>query len=150
MKPMLLALALLMASTLAPWTFEFVPATAAEPDCPPAPDKVPCLAESGDPMAMTMMGRSAFADGRESGDLTVALQWARRAVEAGNRRSGEMLLKMVYLQLGEGTHRDFVQAYVWLSKAIDNGDDTLLAWRKRLVGKMKPEQLAQAETLAVD
>jgi TPR repeat protein len=146
---MLLALALLMASTLAPWTGEFVPATAAEPDCPPAPDKVPCLAERGDPRAMYMMGRRAFADGRESGDLTEALQWALEAAEKGYR-SGNMLLKMIYLQLGEGTHRDFVQAYVWLSEAIDDGDDYLLPWRKRLVGKMTLEQLAQAKRLAAD
>ncbi len=145
MKPLLLALTLLMAF----WTGEFVPATAAEPDCPPAPDKVPCLAERGDPMAMYVMGRRAFADGRESGDLTEALQWALKAAEKGYR-SGNMLLKMVYLQMGEGTHRDFVQAYVWLSEAIDKGDDYLLAWRKRLAGKMTPEQLAQAESLTVD
>ncbi len=150
MKPMFVTLALLIACVLGPWAGVPRPSAAAQPDCPPAgPDRVPCLAQGGDPRAMYMMGRSAFADGRESGDLSAALRWALATKEKGFR-SGRMLLKMVYVQMGQGTHRDFVQAYVWLSQAIDQGDEYLLAWRQRLAGKMTPEQLSRARRLALE
>jgi hypothetical protein len=98
---------------------------------------------------MYMVGRSAFLEGRETGDLTEAFDWARRSKEAGNR-SGRMLLKMVYLQMGEGNHRDYAQAHRWLSEAIDGGDDYLVAWRERLEAKMTAEQLAEARERAAD
>ena len=78
MKSMFLALAMLMTSNLAPWAEDFVLVTAAESDCESETDKIPCRAEKGDPMAMYMMGRRTYTSGRESGDMTEALQWARK------------------------------------------------------------------------
>lgn len=146
MRPTRLTLALLMLSTLVSWSGDPGLATAAEPNCPFGPEakRVACLAEHGDPRAMYMLGRNAYAEGRKSGDLTEARQWALKTKAAG-LISGKMLLKMVHVQLGEGTHRDFVQAYVWLSEAIDQGDDYLLPWQQRLAQKMTSEQLTQAK-----
>jgi hypothetical protein len=98
-------------------------------------------------MAMYAVGRKAYDDGRQSGDFTEALSWSRK-LAAAKEKNGERLLKMVYLQLGWGAHRDYVQAYVWLSEAIAGGDDYLVQWRKMLVDKMTPEQVAQAKKQA--
>jgi TPR repeat protein len=96
---------------------------------------------------MSVMGRRAYERARTSGDFASALDWSRRLATAGDG-NGKRLLKMVYLELGFGAHRDYVQAYVWLSEAIAAGDDYLLQWRKMLEEKMTPEQVVQARKLA--
>lgn len=52
---------------------------------------------------------------------------------------------MVYMQLGWGAHRDYVQAYSWLSEGIADGVKYLVTWREKLIAKMTPDQLAQAK-----
>lgn len=149
MKRILIALAIGTTSTIALWSGEIVQVTAAELDCPSGEEWAACRAQQGDPLAMYVMGRRAYEAGRQSGDLTEALDWARKVVRAGEK-NGERLIKMVYLQLGWGTHRNYVQAYVWLSEAIANGDDYVLPLRKQLMEKMNPEQLAEAQNLLRD
>ncbi len=121
--------------------------TAADSECPSGDEWIPCQAQKGDAMAMYVMGRRAYEDARASGDFTAALDWSRKLV-AAKEKNGERLLKMVYLQLGGGAHRDYVQAYVWLSEAIAAGDAYLLRWRNMLVEKMTSEQVAQAKERA--
>lgn len=149
MTPSFVGLAILLALTFAPSAGGIVGATAAESECPAGDGWVPCQAEKGDPMAMYVLGRHAYEDARASGDFTQALGWSRKLVATGEK-NGERLLKMVYIQLGWGAHRDYVQAYVWLSEAIKAGDDYLVPWRKMLVEKMTPEQIAQAKQRAGD
>ncbi len=115
----------------------------AESRCPAGPEGNLCKAENGDPMAMYMVGREAYAEGREKGDLSAAREWALRSRSAGYR-GGRMLLKMIYVQMGEGTHHDYVQAHIWLTDAIQAGDEYLEPWRERLEEKMSSEQLAEA------
>lgn len=55
---------------------------------------------------------------------------------------------MVYVQLGWGAHRDYVQAYAWLSDGIAGGADYLLRWRQRLRVKTTFGQVAEAKKLA--
>lgn len=125
----------------------FVVAGAAGAACPPGPEGNLCKAENGDAMAMYMVGRVAYEAGRESGDLGEAFVWAQKARNAGYR-GGRMLLKMVYVQMGEGTHHDYVQAHRWLSEAIAAGEDYLEPWRRRLEKKMTADQLAAARPAA--
>ena len=68
------------------------------------------------------------------------------------RHTGNMLLKMVYLQLGSGAHRDYVQAHVWLREAIDSSEENLylVLWLERLEAKMGPEQIEKAKQLAAN
>jgi TPR repeat protein len=131
----------------ATWMGGIAEAVAAESECPSGDEWVACAANKGDPMAMYAVGRKAYEDARTSGDFTEALSWSRK-LAAAKEKNGERLLKMVYLQLGWGAHRDYVQAYVWLSEAIAGGDDYLVQWRKMLVDKMTPEQVAQAKKQA--
>ena len=118
-------------------------------DCIAEEDKVPCLAERGDPMAMYMMGRRAYEGARTTGDFTEALAWGQKVIKV-RRHTGNMLLKMVYLQLGSGGHRDPVQAHVWLRQAIDNSEANLylVPWLERLEAKMRPEEIERARNLA--
>ena len=118
-------------------------ASVAAAACPEGPEGNLCKAEEGDPLAMYMIAREAYAAGRESGDLSEAFDWAQRSRDGGYR-GGRMLLKMVYVQMGEGTHSDFVQAWRWLSEAIEAGDDYLEPWRQRLEKKMTDEEIATA------
>jgi TPR repeat protein len=125
------------------------PASAA--DCAVGPEGNLCKAENGDPRAMYMVGRRYYLDSLEadSGDLSDAFFWAWSSNEAGFL-GGRMLLKMVYLQLGDGHHHDYVQAHVWLSAAIDGGDEYLVPWRKRLEYGMTDEQIAAADAKAAE
>jgi hypothetical protein len=120
---------------------------AAAADCPSGDEGMHCRAEQGDPVAMYVLGRRAYEDARTSGDFTAALDWARRLV-AAKEKNGERLLTMVHLQLGWGAHRDYVQAYVWLSEGIAGGNESLRRWRDKLVEKMTAEQVAQAKERA--
>ena len=149
MKPLRLAFALFAAMTLCSGAVVHV--TAADPDCASEEDKVPCLAAKGDPMAMYMMGRRAYEGARVSGDFTEALAWGQKVIKV-RRHTGNMMLKMVYLQLGAGEHRDYVQAHVWLREAIDRREENLylIPWLERLEARMEPEQIERAKQLAAN
>ena len=144
MKFVLCAVVLLAVTTLAH------DATAqAAIECVAEEDKVPCLAETGDPMAMYMMGRRAYEGARETGDFTEALAWGQKVIRV-RQHTGNMLLKMVYLQLGAGGHRDHIQAHVWLRQAIDSREANLylVPWLERLEVMMEPEEIERARSLA--
>jgi TPR repeat protein len=147
MKPMLVAFGLLVIFILAPWSQQAVRAAEEKPDCAPGPGRMLCLAEQGDSKAFYLVAREAYEEGRKSGDLTRALEWATKSANDGDR-SGRKLLKMVYVELGLGVHRDFVQAYVWLTQAIADGHTWLPVWRDKLAEKMNADQIAQAQKLA--
>lgn len=92
-------------------------------------------------------GRDAFERGMESGDFTdtrvIGQKLAGRKNKYGNR-----LLKMVYVQVGFGKHKDFVQAYRWLDEEMKAGHGfarlDLEKTMAKLTALMTPEQLAQA------
>ena len=149
MKSLRLILALFTAMILCHGAV--VHATATDPDCVSEADKIPCLAAKDDPMAMYMMGRRAYDAGRVDGDFTEALAWGQKVIKV-RRHTGNMLLKMVYLQLGAGAHHDYVQAHVWLREAIDSSEANmyLVPWLERLEAKMEPEQIERAKQLAAN
>ncbi len=98
-------------------------------------------------MAVYSKGRNAYDNARTSGDFSEALALSRQLAGKGDK-NGERLLKMVYLQLGWGGHRDYVQAYKWLSEGIAGGADYLVRWRQILTEKMTADQLAEAKKMA--
>jgi TPR repeat protein len=149
MQRVLIRAVFLLAAVYAPG-MGVVPALAAgDAQCPQGGEWLACRARAGDPGAMYAVGRDAYEAARTSGDFSEALDWARKLDGMGDK-NGERLLKMVYLQLGWGGHRDYVQAYVWLSEGIAGGDESLVRWRKTLTEKMTPEQIAAARKLAGD
>ena len=110
-------------------------------------DEAVCKAEKAEQMAMYAKGRDAYDNARTSGDFTEAFTLSRKLAAKGDK-NGERLLKMVFIQLGWGAHRDYVQAYVWMSEGIADGFDYAALWRNKLTEKMTPEQLAQAKKTA--
>jgi len=116
--------------------------------CLNSDDKVLCMALEGDAMAMYVMGRREYTIARKTGDMTKALNWTLKVLE--NKDSAlvaSRLLKMIYIQLGEGVHKDYVQAYIWLQEGINKGEKYiyLVPWQKRLKYYMSENELTEAE-----
>ena len=136
-----------LCSVLAVATLTNVTRSAAAETACMSDDEAVCKAEKDERMAIYTQGRNAYDNARMSGDFTEAFSLSRKLASTGDK-NGERLLKMVYIQLGSGAHRDTVQAYVWISEGIADGIDYAALWRKKLTEKMTPEQLAQAKKLA--
>jgi hypothetical protein len=145
-KRSIVGLAISFVLAAVPVTSGFSPATAAETQCPSEDNPAPCQADE-DRIAVYVKGRNAYDNARTSGDFSEALALSRQLAAQGDR-NGERLLKMVYLQLGWGAHRDYVQAYVWLSEGIAGGADYLVRWRQILAEKMTSDQIAEAKKMA--
>jgi hypothetical protein len=114
-----------------------------ETECASIDEEI-CKAEKDEQMVIYTQGRNAYETARTSGDFTEAYKLARKLALAGDK-NGERLRKMVIMQLGWGAHRDYVQAYRWMSDDIADGVDYAPLWRDKLTGKMTPDQLAQAK-----
>lgn len=152
MKQSWVAIAVVLAFAPAFWPDAMLRAADAEEEqaeCPAGDGWLECRAQAGDRLAVYRLGRTAYEDARESGDFTEALRLARRLQATGDR-NGERLLKMVYMQLGWGAHKDYVQAYVWMSEANAGGTEYLDKWRQMLAEKMTPQQLEEARKLAAN
>ncbi len=111
--------------------------------CPSGPEGNLCKAENGDAHAMYMVGREAYETARETGNYSDAYRWASRARAAGFL-GGRMLFKMIHLQAGQGRHHDNVEAHGWIIRAIAEGEEYLVPWKRRLEAIMTPEQLRSA------
>ena len=122
-------------------------AVAAEMQVCESKDEAACKADRDERVAIYAKGRDAYDNARTSGDFSEALILSRQLASKGDK-NGERLLKMVHLQLGWGAHKNFIQAYGWLSEGIAGGGDYLLHWRNLLAEKMTPEQLAEAKKKA--
>jgi hypothetical protein len=140
-------LAIFFALAVVPAMSGISPATAAETQCPSEENSAACQADMDNRMAVYVRGRNAYDTARTSRDFSEALALSRQLAAQGDK-NGERLLKMVYLQLGWGAHRDYVQAYGWLSEGIAGGADYLVRWRQLLAEKMTSEQLAEAKKMA--
>lgn len=122
-------------------------AVAAEMPVCESEDEAACMADRDERVAIYAKGRDAYDNARTSGDFSEALILSRQLASKGDK-NGERLLKMVHLQLGWGAHKNFIQAYGWLSEGIAGGGDHLVRWRNLLAEKMTPEQLAEAKKKA--
>jgi hypothetical protein len=119
---------------------------AAEPACT-SDDEAVCKAEKDARIAMYIKGRNAYENARMTGDYTEAFTVSHKLALTGDK-NGERLLKMVFIQLGRGEHKDLVQAYGWLSDGVADGLDYVSLWRNKLVEKMSQEQLVEAKKKA--
>ncbi len=119
-----------------------------------ADDAFKCMEETqekcdfeNESIALFIRGRDAFDRGMETGDLSetrvIGQQLAARKNKYGNR-----LLKMVYVQVGMGKHKNFVQGHRWLADEINSGHGfarlDLEKTMAKLEALMTPEQLAEA------
>lgn len=100
-------------------------------------------------MALFIEGRDALDRGRETGDLREAQRIARELIDRNDVRHGKALMKFIYVQVSQGVHKDYVEAYRWIEADIAAGQSYKrldLNWvRNKLAEKMTPEQLAEAK-----
>lgn len=110
-------------------------------------DEKECAFEN-ESMALFIKGRDAYDKGRETGDLSQARTIAQELVQRKNKY-GKRMMKMIYMQLATGTHKNFVEAYRWLQEGIANDEKysrlDLNQVINQLSAKMTPEQLAEAQ-----
>ena len=113
----------------------------------PLEDEKECAYEN-ESLSLFIKGRDAYDHGREIGDLSEAREIGYRLVER-NKKNGKALLKMIYMEIRMGGHKNYVQAYDWVQEAIKRNESyarldfqtVLDALKKR----MTPEQLAAVE-----
>jgi len=79
-------------------------------------------------------------------DQEKALQWFRKAAEAGNME-GQRNLGHLFAQ-GQGTPVDAVEAYQWLSVAAKQGDKVAVEELADLAKKLTQNQLRQGQERA--
>ena len=130
-----------------------ISANAENSECSNKEDKVLCMALEGDTMAMYVMGRREYTIARSSGDMTKTLEWTLKVLAHKDKeRVANRLLKMIYIQLGEGVHKDYVQAYIWLQEGINKGEDYiyLIRWQERLMYYMTEQQINDARKILYD
>ncbi len=70
-------------------------------------------------MDIFIKGRDAYDHGREIGDLTEARELAKKLMARKNK-NGKVLMKMIYMQIGMGGHKNYPEAYHWVEEAIAN------------------------------
>src|SRR5690606_39998369 len=75
-------------------------------------------------------------------EATEVRQWLRRAASLGSG-TGQYLLGMSYLE-GDGGPADPLEAYVWLSLALLNGEVQAQSAVSQLAARLPPSQLAVA------
>ncbi|MCE2859442.1 MAG: hypothetical protein ACK5AJ_04455 [bacterium] len=110
-------------------------------------DEKECAFEN-ESMALFIKGRDAYDKGRETGDLSQARTIAQELVQRKNKY-GKRMMKMIYMQLATGTHKNFVEAYRWLQEGIAKDEKYSRLDLNRVIdqlsAKMTPEQLAEAQ-----
>ena len=110
-------------------------------------DEKECAFEN-ESMALFIQGRDAYDKGREIGDLSEARKIAKELVQRKNKY-GKRMMKMIYMQLATGTHKNYVEAHRWLQEGIANDEKyarlDLNRVMDQLSAKMTPEQLAEAQ-----
>ncbi len=70
------------------------------------------------------------------------VEQVREKAEAGNV-DAQYALGLMYAE-GRGIKQDEIQAYIWLSRAVDQGDQDAATLRYVLLSQMEPRQIAAA------
>ena len=98
-------------------------------------------------MELFIKGRDAFDTGRESGDLTQARGYAAELMARKDFQHGKGLMKFIYLQFAQGTHKDLVQAYRWVAADVAAGVEykrlDLNRVLEQIAARMTPQQRAE-------
>ena len=98
-------------------------------------------------MRLFIQGRDAFDRAMETGDFTETRAIGQK-LAARKNKYGNRLLKMVYVQVGFGKHKNLVEAWRWLDEELKGGKGYARLDLDKTVTKlealMTPEQLAEA------
>ncbi len=103
-------------------------------------------AEQGDADSQVFLG-AAYERGKGvPQDYIEGARWLRLAAEQG-AAGGQVLLAMNYEE-GQGVPQDYVLAHMWYNLAGASGDPNGIKNRDRIIRKMTPGQIAEAQRLA--
>ncbi|MSQ65555.1 MAG: hypothetical protein EXR37_04260 [Limnohabitans sp.] len=118
-----------------------------EPACPSYFDESQCKFEN-ESLSLFIKGRDAYDHGREIGDLTQAREIGYQ-LAARKNKNGRALLKMIYMEIRMGGHKNYVQAYDWVQEAMQRNESYARLDFKTVLDAMKkrmtPEQLAEVQ-----
>lgn len=108
-------------------------------------------ADAGDSEARIMVGTAYFLRNQGVYDHVQTTRWFRWAADKGDFDAMYNLGQMY--ATGQGVSQDVVRAHMWYSLSassaeIDSDVKRAFAARDRLVGKLSPSQLAEAQRLA--
>ena len=99
-------------------------------------------------LGLFVKGRDAYVRGRETGDLSEARNIALELLSRKDTKHGKVLMKYVYMQIGQGVHKNLVESYRWIASDLAVGASysrlSLERIRDSLVARMTPEQLVEA------
>ncbi|HEY6072038.1 MAG TPA: tetratricopeptide repeat protein [Anaerolineales bacterium] len=109
------------------------------------------LAERGDAGAQFSLGNMHMMGQGVPKDNAEALKWYRKAADQ-DHTGAQLNLGFIYL-MDQVIPRDYVLAYMWLNIAASNSSDAkernaAANTRDRIVSKMTPDQIAEAQRLA--
>ena len=114
----------------------------------PLEDEKECAFENEN-LSLFIKGRDAYDHGREVGDLSEARDIGYQ-LAARKNKNGRVLLKMIYMEIRMGGHKNYVQAYDWVQEAMQRNESyarldfqTVLDSLKK---RMTPEQLSKVQT----
>lgn len=98
------------------------------------------------PLAMYKFGLMNYNGEGGPLDYNAAASWIRKSAEYGVR-DGQFGIGVMYMQ-GTAIPENAPEAYKWLSIAANNGDREAESMLKELRARLKPEQVATAQTAA--
>ena len=115
--------------------------------CPTENEKE-CAFEN-ESMSLFIRGRDAYDHGREIGDLSEARIIGTQLVERKNK-NGKQLLKMVYMSVRMGGHKNNVEAYHWVEESIARKEEyarlDMNALLETLSQRMTPDEQAKVKS----
>ncbi len=110
----------------------------------PLEDEKECAYEN-ESLSLFIKGRDAYDHGREIGDLSEAREIGYQ-LAARKNKNGRILLKMIYMEIRMGGHKNYVQAYDWVNEAMQRNESyarlDFQSVLDSLKKRMTPEQLA--------
>lgn len=102
----------------------------------------------GDPSAQFALGLSHIQGNGVPCNHREGVKWLRRAARQGH--SGAQLNLGVAFALGKGVRQGDMQAYMWFSLAAEGGEERALGYCLKLVKRMEPDEVEDAERMVCE
>ncbi len=102
----------------------------------------------GNPSAQFTLGLAHIRGTGVPRDHREGVKWLRRAARQGH--SGAQLNLGVAFALGKGVRQGDMQAYMWFSLAAEGGVERAIDYCLKLVKRMEPDQVEDAERMVCE
>lgn len=102
----------------------------------------------GDPSAQFTLGLAHIKGNGVPRDPQEGVKWLRRAARQGH--SAAQLNLGVAFALGKGVRQGDMQAYMWFSLAAEGGEERAIDYCLKLVKRMEPDHIEDAERMVCE